>query len=157
MRRSPLGVYKRKLAVILAAMVIATLAFVPRPAAAQTAEPDVATQKPALKVSPQKLNFGTLKAGSLKTRNINLRNNSKTMTLNVSVFLPSVPPFAVTVGGGAFALPPKGKQVVTVQFAPAFQGDYSNFSVEITSNDPLTPSVTVPLTGKAIPRQKSAK
>lgn len=132
---------------MLAAM--AMLAFVARPAAAQTAVADLAAQKPALSVSPKKLNFGTLNAGTRKTRNITIRNKSKTMTLNVSVFLPSVPPFVIIAGGGSFALLPKGMQIVTVQFAPAFGGVYSNFSVEIGSNDPLNPSVTVPLSGKA--------
>jgi hypothetical protein len=135
---------------MLAAFVIATLAFSARPAAAQsdTDTPD-ATEKPALKVSPRKLNFGTLNAGSLRLRKITIRNASKTMTLNVSVFLPSVPPFVITSGGGSFALPPKGKQIITVQFAPFAAGTYSGFDVDIGSNDPLTPSVNVPLTGKA--------
>jgi Abnormal spindle-like microcephaly-assoc'd, ASPM-SPD-2-Hydin len=134
---------------MLAAMAIVMLAFAARPIAAQMTTDDAAMQKPALKVNPKKINFGTLNAGTRKTRNITIKNASKTMTLNVSVFLPSVPPFVVIHGGGSFALPPKGKQIVTVQFAPAFGGTYTNFNVEIGSNDPLNPSVTVPLSGKA--------
>ena len=159
MRRSPLNVYNRKLAVMLAAMVIATLALAARPAAAQMAIEDVAKEKPALKVNPKKLNFGTIKSGSIKKESFTIRNASKTMTLNVMIFLPNIPPYAIIIGGGSFALLPKGKQVVTVQFSPAFEGVYdNNFNVEIQSNDPLTPNVTkVPLTGKATPRQKPPK
>jgi hypothetical protein len=144
----------------VALMAVALAAFVA--ARAALAEQTIAgtpavTQKPSLKVNPKKLNFGTIKSGSIRKKNITIRNSSKTLTLNVSTFLPGVPPFVIIAGGGAFALPPKHKQVVTVQFAPAFQGDYSGFNVEIGSNDPLTPSVTVPLSGKANPRQKPPK
>ncbi len=155
MRRSSLDVYQRKLIVMLAA--IAMLALAAGPAAAQTVAPDAAVQKPALKVNPKKLNFGTVKQGARKTENITIRNASKTLTLNVMVFLPSVPPFAVIAGGGSFALPPKGTQIVTVQFAPSFEGTYNNFNVQIGSNDPLNPSVTVPLSGKAKPLEKPPK
>jgi ABC-type amino acid transport substrate-binding protein len=157
MRRSLLAVYNRKLTVLLAALAIVALAFAAHPAIAQTAAPDAPVQKPALTVNPKKLNFGTVKAGSIKKKNITIRNASKTMTLNVMVFLPSVPPFVIVAGGGSFALLPKAKQVVTVQFAPPFQGVFNGFNVDIGSNDPLTPSVTVPLTGKANLRQKPPK
>jgi hypothetical protein len=145
---------------MLAAMMIAIFAFAARPGRAEMNGDGVffANQKPALKVNPKKLNFGTIKAGSIRKKNITIRNASKTMTLNVMTFLPSVPPFAIISGGGVFALPPKGKQVVTVQFSPAFEGSYSNFNVEIGSNDPLTPNgLKVPLSGNANPRQKPPK
>jgi hypothetical protein len=107
---------------MLAAMMIAMFAFAARPAVAEMDIADAAEQKPSLKVSPNKVNFGTLKAGSRKIRNITIRNKSKTMTLNVPIFLPRLPPFVIISGGGSFASAPNGMQVVTVQFAPITGG-----------------------------------
>ena len=139
-------------AIICAGLMISAL-----PARAQMDDsvmesPDIQVTKPkaALKVSPLKINFGTHKTGSVSTRKFSIKNKSKTLILMGSVGLPSVPPLVIVSGGGAFALSPKGKMTVVVQFAPGLiQGDVKS-TIEILSNDPLNKKLTITLTAKAV-------
>lgn len=139
-------------AIIFAGLMLSTL-----PARAQIDDPmmespeaKVVKPKAAIKVSPLKINFGTHKTGTVSTKNFTIRNKSKTLILTGSVGLPSVPPLVILSGGGAFALSPKGKMTVVVQFAPGLiQGDVKS-TIQILSNDPVTPKLPITLTAKAV-------
>lgn len=126
---------------VLAILVLMAAGPVSRAAAA----PKPQTQ---INVNPRTLNFGTRKRGSVTKLSFGIANLSKTNTLNISIFLPSVPPFVVLQGGGATALAPRGRMMVTVQFAPAFPGKYSG-QINVNSNDPVNKSIPITLNGAA--------
>ncbi len=104
-----------------------------------------------LKLSPERLEFGTLRAGSWKRRRLRLQNTGST-SLQVGVGR-LVDPLLASVAGRStedspcFTLPPGGVMGVTVELRSRTQGDV-NQKLRITSSDPARPLVEVPVTGQ---------
>lgn len=105
-----------------------------------------------LGVSPMALDFGTVCAGSTKSRNLTLRNTGD-CDLTVSNV-------AITAGGGVYSLEPfttpviisrGGSTSVTVVFAPTTVGNGQTGVLTVTSNSGGEEAATtnVPLTGNA--------
>lgn len=98
-----------------------------------------------LVVSPRAVNFGNVRRGKSRSRRLVVRNAGSNPLL-VSIGDPS-PPFSLGAGAGTFRIPPGRSQSVTIHFSPAGRADYAG-AVQITSDDPLSPSVIVSLVGR---------
>jgi Abnormal spindle-like microcephaly-assoc'd, ASPM-SPD-2-Hydin len=146
----------RPMTAAIAALVVVELMLFAAPLRAQfdesatsVADAKVVQPKPEIKLSTTKLNFGSHKTGTVSKKSFTIKNRSKTDVLQGSIFLPTGPPFAILAGGGTFAISPKGKLVVTIQFAPSLTEGSFTEKLPITSSDPMNPSLTVTITAKA--------
>ncbi len=111
-----------------------------RPVAALTG---LGAVTPALALSTQALDFGTVAVGSSAQLPVSLYNQG-TADLTVSGITVSAP-FSV-VFSGPVTIHPAGALQVTVTFTP-IDGVSSSANLSITSNDPVTPIQLVALTG----------
>ena len=96
--------------------------------------------------APKKINFGTVKIGKPKSVQVKLLNSGKGV-LTGSVAAPTGP-FTTVSGGGAFTLASKKSVTVVLQFAPQTAGTVSG-ALQVTSDDPTQPMVSIPITAKA--------
>jgi type 1 fimbria pilin len=88
------------------------------------------------------INFGKVKVGSSKSKNLKIRNAGK-VSLAVMAMPPGTP---FTSSGGDFNLAPKGKTSVVVTFNPTSKGSVSG-SMTILSSDRSSASVGISLSG----------
>ncbi len=103
---------------------------------------------PSIEVTPSKLDFGFVALGKSKTLTAKVRNKGK-----ADLIVSQVSPKAGT--SGAFVVPfltnikirPGETKVLGVQFRPV-RGTNHQGTMEIKSNDPTRPLVTIPLSGK---------
>jgi hypothetical protein len=98
------------------------------------------------------LDFGTVARGTSQTRDLTIQNTgSENLLVNgVSMASGSDPAFSVLSNPGVpQTIPPGGSVVYTVKFAPtASSADgLRTGSVTIDSSDPITPTVSVPVSG----------
>ncbi len=97
-------------------------------------------------VTPEALAFGPVVTGQTVTATVTL-GNVGTEVLTVSQV--SVPaPFGVSAGG-PFTLAPGTTRTLTVGFAPTATGSFAE-ALTILSDDPMTPTRTVALSGEGI-------
>ncbi len=101
-----------------------------------------------LSLSTDELNFGTIAAGTQKTLNVTVFNEScaNLQVTNIS-FSPQAP-FALITSSPPFTIPGGGSRVLTIRFTPFARQNYSH-TMTITSNDRLQSQHTVQLTGTA--------
>lgn len=99
-----------------------------------------------VKVTPKKLNFGTVRLGRTKTKKVTIRNIGKTGMLAGTVGTLAAP-FRVVSGGGPFNLAPRAKLTVVVEYAPTTAGN-TTATLNISTTDTTKPLVAVPVTGK---------
>ena len=85
------------------------------------------------KVKPAALSFGKKKIGTTKRRTVTIANKGDTLLLG-EIGAPGAH-FRVAEGGGLYALQPKEKRRVVVEFTPDAAGVFTG-SLEITTNDP---------------------
>lgn len=111
-----------------------------RPVAALTGLGPVA---PALALTADSLDFGTIPVGTSRDRSLDLYNQG-TAPLTVSA-ITVAPPFSV-VFSGPVTVPPAGSLEVTVSFAPTDQAPASA-DLNISSDDPDSPLELVALSG----------
>jgi subtilisin family serine protease len=102
--------------------------------------------RPDIAAVPDHLSFGTVFIGFPDTLDLEVRNNG-TDVLTVSQIQSSDPAF--TADATAFAIGPQGRRIVRVRFAPSQVRSYPA-TLTITSDDPDTPSLVVPLSGAGV-------
>jgi hypothetical protein len=97
--------------------------------------------------------FGGVTRGETANNAVTIRNNG-TGDLSIGSIAAADPlaaPFAKTSDTcSGLAIPPAASCTVTIGFAPAATGDFSD-SLDIPSNDPDTPSLTVTMNGNGAP------
>jgi len=141
------GILGLKIAPLLIAKVVAD----------QEAEslPPPAPQTPAIAFDPPDPNYGPVKVDSSACKMFVVRNSATAeLVVDAPTLLESqsgtdvLPQFAI-VGGVSFRLGPGGTQFVEVKFAPNAAGA-KNASLDIKSNDPDRPTVTIGLSGTGV-------
>jgi uncharacterized repeat protein (TIGR02543 family) len=102
---------------------------------------------PHISVSPDSLDFGVLKMKKSKTASFVVKNSGKTnLSISSSIIGTDASMFAITSGSGSKTVKPGKTLTIKVAFKPASKGPKSA-NLEITSNDPVTPTDDVPLSG----------
>jgi subtilisin family serine protease len=104
------------------------------------------TGAPDLALSSARLDFGGVYLSTTKAETLIVMNRGTT-PLNVSAV--HVSPAQYDAPGAAFALAPGAVQELEVSFTPSGGGEQDG-SIEIDSDDPDSPLVTVPLTGAGL-------
>lgn len=94
------------------------------------------------------LNFGLSEIGQTKTLQLNILNVG-TAALSINELQFSNPLFSHTVPAFPVTIPPGGSTTIGVTFTPQNYGIFTG-TMNILSNDPVTPSVAVSLTGKGM-------
>ena len=94
---------------------------------------------------PKTLNFGSVRVGSSKSKNLVIKNTSRTGSLRVTLSDPAAP-FAIGGGDRSFTIPPRGSQAVTLTFTPTARGRRTG-TLALTSSDPKKPTASVGLVG----------
>ena len=105
------------------------------------------TGAPDVAVNPASFDFGTVFVGAQPTQTMTV-SNPGTAPLVVTGISSGHP--SVTVDLGLFTLAPRAARNVVIRFAPTSAG-LVNTVLEIASNDPDSPTKTVPVTGNAVP------
>ncbi len=101
---------------------------------------------PTVMITPMSITFGSAPLSKTKTQRLIIQNTGAPgSTLTGTVNTP-LPPFSITLGAGSFSLAAGASMQVDVQFQPTATGPLSD-AIVITSNDPVTPSLSVPLSG----------
>lgn len=103
---------------------------------------------PIISVTPMSNDYGNVKVKRSKTASFTVKNNGKA---NLSIMTstitgPDASMFAITGGSGAKTIKPGKSLTIRVAFKPTSKG-LKSAKLEITSNDPVTPAIDVPLTG----------
>jgi hypothetical protein len=104
-----------------------------------------AAAAPAITLSPQSLDFGTVTAGTSATRTFTV-GNVGTAALAVTVAATAGTSAEFSAAPASFQVAPGGSTTVTVTYAPTDVGTDVG-SLAVSSNDPLQPSLPVALTG----------
>jgi hypothetical protein len=101
-----------------------------------------------LSLSTDELDFGAIAAGTLKTLNVTVFNESCADLQVTSVSFTPLAPFALITSSPPFTIPGGGSRVLTIRFTPSARQNYSH-TMTITSSDRLQSQHTVQLTGTA--------
>jgi len=115
----------------------------------------VAGTGPAITVSPNAQNFGVVAPGTTSTPAVITITNNGTQDLQVfNVILSDTVTFAMNLAGGtspigatSATIAPAASKTLALTFTPAAVGSYST-ALTFTSNDTITPAVTVAVSGK---------
>ena len=99
-------------------------------------------------VTPASYPFGNVKVKKSKTASFVVKNNG---TANLSILSSTITGtnasmFKITSGGGSKTIKPGKTLTIKVAFKPTSTGSKSA-NLEINSNDPVTPTLDIPLTG----------
>jgi hypothetical protein len=111
----------------------------------------VAAGAPDIAVDPPSFDYGPVPVGATVPQAFTVENLGS-VDLNVAstaITGADAADFAIAAGGGAFTLAPGAQQVLEVEFTPGGLGPKSA-ALEVASDDPDTPLLTVPLTGEGI-------
>jgi hypothetical protein len=101
---------------------------------------------PVISVSPASIAFGSASPSKTKTQRFMVQNVGASGSTLVGTLISPAAPFSITQGAGGFSLAAGDSMEVDVQFQPSATGSFSD-SIVIASNDAVTPSFTVPLSG----------
>ena len=106
------------------------------------------TNVPDVSVTPLSYDFGNVEVKKSKTASFKVKNNGKAdLLISTSITGTDVSMFTITSGGGVSKTIKPGKTLtIKVVFKPTSAGPKSS-TLEITSNDPDTPTIDIPLTG----------
>ena len=105
------------------------------------------TNVPSISVTPMSYDYGNVKVKRSKTASFAVKNSGKTNLLIGSVITGmDTSMFKIASGGGNKAIKPVKTLTIRVTFKPTFKGSKSS-TLEITSNDPITPIIDIPLNG----------
>jgi Cep192 domain 4/Fibronectin type III domain/HYDIN/CFA65/VesB-like, Ig-like domain len=101
---------------------------------------------PMIGVSQAAINFGSVRVTQTATRTITITNSGGTDLVISNIIDPATPFSLVNKPATPFTIQPGQSSELTVQFAP---GSIQRFvgSLTILSNDPATPTLTIPLEG----------
>jgi hypothetical protein len=98
-----------------------------------------------LKLTPARLNFGTLAAGRTKDLTLTLSNiGSGDLVGRISG---AAPPFEPLSGAGSFSIPRRGRLQVRVRFSPGAAGTFAATLV-VESTDPINGVANVRMDGR---------
>ncbi|MGD1098213.1 MAG: choice-of-anchor D domain-containing protein [Bryobacteraceae bacterium] len=103
---------------------------------------------PAIGATPGSLSFGSIAVGQNKNLSLVVNNNGAG-TLTVSSITSSSAAFALMATPTPFSVAPGSFQFVTIAFSATSAGAQSG-TITIVSNDPITPSLTVNVTGTGV-------
>ena len=105
------------------------------------------TNVPDISVTPLSYDFGNVEVKKSKTASFKVKNNGKTdLLISTSITGTDVSMFTITSGSGVSKTIKPGKTLtIKVVFKPTSGGPKSS-TLEITSNDPDTPTIDIPLT-----------
>ena len=106
----------------------------------------IVTGAPDIALNPASLAYGEVFVGATPTRNLTV-SNPGTDVLNVTIGSGDA---AVTTDAPSFTLAPKAARNVVVRFSPTAPMTL-NTLLTVASNDPDSPSLTVAVTGSAVP------
>jgi hypothetical protein len=111
----------------------------------------VAEAMPDISVTPASHDYGTVVIGDTASQTFTVENLGDADLEVASTVLTGLGAgsFQVVSGGGGFTLAPGGQRMIEIEFSPATVGT-KDADLEIASNDPDTPVLTVPLTGEAV-------
>jgi len=103
---------------------------------------------PPLSVTPLTYDFGNVSVKKSKTASFKVKNNGKAdLLISTSITGTDVSMFTITSGGGVSkTIKPNKTLTIKVVFKPTSTGPKSS-TLRITSNDPDTPTIDIPLTG----------
>jgi alpha-tubulin suppressor-like RCC1 family protein len=107
---------------------------------------------PAIAVFPLSLDFGTVGLNMTSApRTVTVTNNGS-QSLNINVSNTGTTPFDFSSPSTSFAIVAPGQAVMlTLSFAPSsLPAGAKSATLQITSNDPLTPTVDIPLSGTSV-------
>jgi hypothetical protein len=102
---------------------------------------------PDILVTPRSYDFGIVKKNRSKTASLVVKNNG-TVNLNMNSGMngTDVSMFKITMNGGSKTIKPGKTLTIKVAFKPTSTG-LKNAKLEITSNDPVSPTVDIALMG----------
>jgi len=107
------------------------------------------TNVPDISVTPLSYDFGNVEVKKSKTASFKVKNNGKAdLLISPSITGTDVSLFTITSGGGSKTIKPNKTLTIKVVFKPTSAGPKSS-TLGITSNDPDTPTIEIPLTGTA--------
>lgn len=102
---------------------------------------------PKISVTPTAHDFGNVKVKRSKTASFSVRNKGTGNLLITSIITGTdAAMFTITSGSGTATISPGKSLTIKVAFNPTFRGS-KGANLEITSNDPITPIVDIPLSG----------
>ena len=102
---------------------------------------------PVISVSPGFDNYGNLKVKRSSSTSFVVKNSGKAnLSITSAITGPDASMFKITSGSGSKTIKPGKSLTIKVVFKPTSTGSKSA-DLEITSNDPATPSVGIALTG----------
>lgn len=107
----------------------------------------VSISLPKISVTPTAYNFGNVKVKKSKTGSFRVKNSGTVyLLISSSITGTGVSMFTITNGGGSKTIKPGKTLIIKVAFKPTSTGSKTS-TLKITSNDPDTPKVDIPLTG----------
>ena len=102
---------------------------------------------PKISVTPTAYDFGNVKAKRMKTASFSIKNKGTVdLVIAYSVVGSDASSFAIAAGSGNRTIKPGKSLTVKVMFRPTSTGSKAA-TLQITSNDPVTPTVDIPLSG----------
>lgn len=104
---------------------------------------------PALEVTPTAVDFGGIPLGDAPEAVLTVTNvGTDTLVLGEASLVNGAAPFTITLPEGR-ELEPGGAASLVVRFAPTDHGEWSS-ALDIASNDPVLPSLGVPVSGRTL-------
>jgi hypothetical protein len=122
-----------------------TLAF----SAVLAALPALTAASPVIGTSPSSLSFGNVVLGSSSTLPVTMQNLGDANLVLTSISITGVGFSLISPPGTPWTIPPGGTTTLNVRLAPSSIGPKSG-TVTIASNDPVTPSKTISLSGTGV-------
>jgi hypothetical protein len=108
----------------------------------------VSANAPVISVTPTSENYGNVKVKKSKSASFVVKNTGKTnLTITSSAITGTdASSFTITSGSGSKTIKPGKSLTIKVAFKPTSTGAKSG-NLEITSNDPVTPTLDISLSG----------
>jgi hypothetical protein len=112
---------------------------------------EIQTTAPAMTLSTQELDFGTVKKGEYETKSFTLRNvgNAPLTFTKIALENNAEGTFTITEGGSLASLGEGGLRTIEVKFSPDNVENTTNYTANlvIQSNDPNNPNATIAMDG----------
>ncbi len=103
---------------------------------------------PIISVTPTSNNYGNVKLKTSKPASFMVKNSGKAnLSITSTITGADTSMFTITSGGGSKTIKPGKTLTIKVAFKPTSKGSKSA-NLEITSNDPATPTLDIPLSGR---------
>ena len=107
----------------------------------------VSISVPNISIAPTSNDFGNVKVKRSKTASFVVKNSGKAnLSITSAITGTDASMFKITSGSGSKTIKPAKSLTVKVAFKPTSIGS-KNANLEITSNDPVRPTIDIPLSG----------